>query len=53
MAELVKQCRRWGHDSLTLTWMPGPGSPEPFYRGLGFEPNGTVKDGEVEARLRF
>ena len=27
------------------------GSPEPFYRQLGFEPTGKVEDGEVYARL--
>ena len=28
------------------TYVPQPGSPEPFYLGLGFEPTGEVKDGE-------
>jgi diamine N-acetyltransferase len=38
---------------LLVSWVPGPGSPEAFYLGLGFEPTGTVHDGEVEGRLRL
>lgn len=29
------------------SYVPGPGGPEAFYLGLGFEPNGDVDDGEV------
>ena len=29
------------------SYVPEPGGPEPFYLGLGFEPNGEVEDGEV------
>ena len=36
---------------LVTSWMPGPGSPEAFYLGLGFEPTGEVDDGEVVGRL--
>lgn len=36
---------------LLVSWLPGPGSPEPFYRGLGFEPTGEVHDGEVVGQL--
>ena len=36
---------------LLVSWVPGPGSPEPFYTGLGFEATGRVHDGEVEGRL--
>lgn len=53
LAALMDQCRSWGHDSMRVSWIPGLGSPEGFYRGLGFEPTGVVKHGEVEARLRF
>ena len=34
-------------------WVAEPGGPEPFYRGLGFEPTGEVDEGEVVARLRL
>ena len=30
----------------------GEGSPEGFYRGLGFEPTGEVLEGEVVMSLR-
>jgi diamine N-acetyltransferase len=36
---------------LLVSWVPKPGGPEPFYRGLGFIPTGEVHDGEVEASL--
>jgi diamine N-acetyltransferase len=29
------------------SYAPEPGGPEPFYLGLGFEPNGEIEDGEV------
>lgn len=32
---------------LVTSYVPGPGCPEPFYRGLGFAPNGEIDDGEV------
>jgi diamine N-acetyltransferase len=38
---------------LLLSWVPGDGSPEPFYRGLGFVPTGEVDGGEVVARLEL
>jgi RimJ/RimL family protein N-acetyltransferase len=53
IALLVDRLRRDGHDELLVSWSPGPGGPEPFYRGLGFEPTGEVEDGEVVARLTF
>ncbi len=34
-------------DRLELSYVPGPGCPEPFYRGLGFSPTGKVDDGEI------
>jgi diamine N-acetyltransferase len=38
---------------LLVSWVPEAGGPEPFYRGLGFEPTGEVDEGEVVARLRL
>jgi diamine N-acetyltransferase len=42
-----------GATELLVSWVPGPGSPEPFYLGLGFEPTGEIHDGEVVGRLRL
>jgi diamine N-acetyltransferase len=38
---------------LFVSWVPGDGSPEPFYLGLGFVPTGEVDGGEVVARLEL
>jgi diamine N-acetyltransferase len=38
---------------LLLSYVPGEGGPEGFYRGLGFEPTGEIEDGEVVMRLRL
>lgn len=40
-----------GATALTVSWVPAPGGPEPFYLGLGFEPTGEVHEGEVVGRL--
>lgn len=42
-----------GATHLVTSWVPGPGSPEGFYLGIGFEPTGEVDDGEVVARLEL
>jgi RimJ/RimL family protein N-acetyltransferase len=39
--------------TLTTSWGEGPGSPRPFYEGLGFVPTGEIVDGETEGRLRW
>lgn len=36
---------------LQLSYVPGPGNPEAFYRGLGFCPTGEVDDGEIVLEL--
>jgi GNAT superfamily N-acetyltransferase len=38
-----------GHRRLVTSWVPGAGSPEGFYLGLGFEPTGEIDDGEIVA----
>jgi diamine N-acetyltransferase len=43
--------RSRGTTGLTVSWMPGKGSPEPMYLRLGFEPTGEIDDGEIVARL--
>ena len=35
---------------LLVSYVPQPGGPEPFYRGLGFEPTGEMDGDEVIAR---
>lgn len=47
---LEAMLRDQGHRSVRLSWMPGRGSPEPFYLGRGYEPTGEIVDGETEAR---
>ncbi len=44
------QCREWGATAVTTSWVPGRGSPEPFYLGRAFRPTGRVIDGEIEGR---
>lgn len=38
---------------LLVSWVPEPGGPKPFYRALGFQPNGEMDGDEVVARLRL
>jgi diamine N-acetyltransferase len=38
---------------ITVSWVPGEGSPAGFYLGLGFEPTGEIDHGEVVGRLRL
>ena len=40
-------------EELELSYVPGDGSPEGFYRGLGFEPTSKVDEGEIVMALRF
>jgi diamine N-acetyltransferase len=45
--------RRPTAEEMVLSYVPGEGSPEGFYRGLGFEPTGKVDEGEIVMALRF
>lgn len=48
LLQVIEHVRRRGHfRTLELSYVPGPGCPEPFYRGLGFRPTGRVDDGEI------
>lgn len=47
------RARELGHTTLLTSWVEGPGSPRPFYLGLGFEPTGEIEDGETVARLHL
>ena len=40
-----------GATRLLVSWVPGPGSPEPFYLGLGFQPTGEIEAGGIVAAL--
>ena len=43
-----------GAQEVKLSYVPKPGNPEPFYRSLGFEPNGVIdEDGEPEMILKL
>jgi GNAT superfamily N-acetyltransferase len=48
---VVEQAVAWGADALLVSWVPGVGSPAPFYLAHGFEPTGEVDEDEVVARL--
>ena len=52
--EVVALLRADGAAELFTSYVPGEGSPEPFYRGFGFVPTGeTDEDGEVILRLEL
>ncbi|MDP1898999.1 MAG: GNAT family protein [Rubrivivax sp.] len=44
-------CRKPGIAELLTSCVPGPGSPEAFYRRYGFAPTGEIDDGETVLRL--
>jgi diamine N-acetyltransferase len=51
LALAFDEVRARGGTEIHTSWVPGEGTPEPFYLGLGFEPTGEVDDGEIVARL--
>jgi diamine N-acetyltransferase len=52
LLQVIEHVRSKGlYSKLALSYVPGPGCPEPFYRRLGFVPNGEVEDGEVVLEL--
>jgi len=50
---VIDQAKAWGADGISVSWVPGVGSPEPLYLAAGFEPTGEIDDGEIVARLAF
>lgn len=49
---LIEEVRsRPGARELLTSYVPGPGGPEGFYRRLGFQPTGTLDEGEIVVRL--
>jgi diamine N-acetyltransferase len=52
MLRVIEHVRGRGlFTSLSCSYVPGPGCPEAFYQGLGFEHTGSVKGGEVVLSL--
>jgi len=49
--EQVRARRRFAR--LELSYVPGPGCPEPFYLGLGFRHTGRVDGNEVVLEYPF
>ncbi|MGZ3143994.1 GNAT family N-acetyltransferase [Lentzea chajnantorensis] len=49
--EVVALLRAHGVPELLTSYVPGEGTPGPFYLGYGFVPTGEVEDGEVVLRL--
>lgn len=47
------EMRSLGHTAWKTSWVPGRGSPEPFYLSYGFEPTGEMEDAEVVARKQL
>lgn len=51
MAALIAHARSRGARVMLLSFVPGPGSPEAFYRRCGFSATGEVSEGEHVMRL--
>ena len=52
MLQVIEHVRRKGvFEHLDVSYVPGPGCPEPFYLGLGFRHTGLEDDGEIVLRL--
>ena len=52
MLQVIEHVRRKGvFEHLDVSYVPGPGCPEPFYLGLGFRHTGLEDDGEIILRL--
>jgi RimJ/RimL family protein N-acetyltransferase len=50
LALVEDEMRSLGHTAWKTSWIPGRGSPEPFYLGLGFEPTGEMEGDEIVGR---
>ncbi|MFK0259022.1 GNAT family N-acetyltransferase [Streptomyces sp. NPDC090445] len=44
---VTDELRRRGASRVFVTWEPGPGTPEPFYRSLGFRLTGETSGGQT------
>ncbi len=52
LLQVIDQVRSRGiFETLELSYVPGPGCPEPFYLGIGFRHTGRLDEGEVVLEL--
>jgi diamine N-acetyltransferase len=51
LALALDEVRTRGGTEIYTSWVPGEGSPGPFYVRLGFRPTGELDDDEIVARL--
>lgn len=52
LRQIIEHVRNKGRFShLQLSYVPGPGCPEPFYLSLGFRHTGRVDEGEIVLEL--
>lgn len=51
LAVALGEVRSRGGTEIYTSWVPGEGSPGPFYERLGFVPTGEIDDDEIVARL--
>jgi diamine N-acetyltransferase len=52
LARVIDHVRAKGvFTTLELSYVPGPGCPEPFYRSMGFRPTGRMDGDEVVLEL--
>ena len=50
--QVIEHVRSRGvFETLELSYVPGPGCPEPFYRALGFRHTGRFDEDEVVLEL--
>ncbi len=50
---VLEHARSKGFREMSTSYVPGEGTPGPFYEGLGFVPTGEIDDGEVVMNYRF
>ena len=48
---VIDHVRAKGLRKLEVSYVPGPGSPEAFYLGLGFRHTGRIDEGEIVLEL--
>lgn len=53
LEQVIAHVRSLGARELLTSYVPGEGTPGPFYEKLGFVPTGTIEDGEIVLRLKL